>query len=67
VGTNRISIMHRRLARAYSQALPLKILHSPVTMPPLIEMIQWHKYRDRDPGRIWLFELLRAALESSPK
>jgi DNA-binding transcriptional LysR family regulator len=47
VGTNRISIMHRRLALAYGKSLPLKILPSPVTMPPLVEMIQWHKYRDR--------------------
>jgi LysR family transcriptional regulator, nod-box dependent transcriptional activator len=65
VGTNRISIMHRRLALAYGKSLPLKILPSPVIMPPLIEMIQWHKYRDRDPGRIWLFEILKSALESS--
>ena len=65
VGTNRISIMHRRLALAYGKSLPLKILPSPVIMPPLIEMIQWHKYRDRDPGRIWLCEVLKSALESS--
>ena len=65
VGTNRISIMHRRLALAYGKSLPLKILPSPVVMPPLIEMIQWHKYRDRDPGRIWLFEVLKSALLGS--
>lgn len=61
IGTNRISIMHRRLARVYADALPLKILPSPVAMPRLVEMIQWHKYRDRDPGRLWLCGLLKAA------
>jgi LysR family transcriptional regulator, nod-box dependent transcriptional activator len=66
VGTNRISIMHRRLARAYSPALPLKILPSPVVMPRLVEMIQWHKYRDRDPGRAWLFELLKSVVKDIP-
>lgn len=66
VGTNRISIMHRRLALAYGKSLPLKILPSPVIMPRLVEMIQWHKYRDRDPGRVWLFEVLKSALERSP-
>jgi LysR family transcriptional regulator, nod-box dependent transcriptional activator len=66
VGTNRISIMHRRLALAYAKSLPLKVLPSPVDMPRLIEMIQWHKYRDRDPGRIWLYEVLKAAAELSP-
>jgi LysR family transcriptional regulator, nod-box dependent transcriptional activator len=54
IGTTRISIMHRRLALAYSKGLPLKILPSPIEMPRLVEMIQWHKYRDRDPGRAWL-------------
>jgi LysR family transcriptional regulator, nod-box dependent transcriptional activator len=67
VGTNRISIMHRRLALAYSNALPLKILPSPVVMPRLVEMIQWHKYRDRDPGRVWLFEVLKSAAQSAPE
>jgi len=65
VGTHRISIMHRRLALAYSKMLPLKILASPIEMPRLVEMIQWHKYRDRDPGRVWLFELLKSAADGS--
>ena len=39
----------------------LKILPCPIAMPRLIEMIQWHKYRDRDPGRAWLFEVLKSA------
>jgi LysR family transcriptional regulator, nod-box dependent transcriptional activator len=63
VGTNRISIMHRRLAVAYCGSLPLKMLPSPMVMPRLVEMIQWHKYRDRDPGRIWLLDLLKSAVE----
>jgi hypothetical protein len=28
-------------------------------------MIQWHKYRDRDPGRVWLFEVLKSAAQGS--
>jgi LysR family nod box-dependent transcriptional activator len=66
VGTNRISIMHRRLALVYRQALPLKILPSPLVMPTLVEMIQWHKYRDRDPGRMWLLEVLKSSVENHP-
>jgi LysR family transcriptional regulator, nod-box dependent transcriptional activator len=64
VGTNRISIMHRRLALAYCAALPLKMLPSPMVMPSLVEMIQWHKYRDRDPGRIWLFDVLKSVVDT---
>jgi len=61
IGTNRLSFMHRRLALAYREALPLKIVSCPVVMPRLVEMIQWHKYRDADPGRMWLTEVLKAA------
>jgi DNA-binding transcriptional LysR family regulator len=58
VGTNRLCIMHRRLAMIYAASLGLKILAVPLEMPRLVEMIQWHKYRDRDPGRIWLTSVL---------
>ncbi len=61
IGTNLVALMHRRLARISCLALPLRILPSPFEMPKLIEMIQWHKYRDKDPGRIWLHGLLRSA------
>jgi LysR family nod box-dependent transcriptional activator len=58
IGTNRLTIMHRRLAFVYSKMMPLKILPMPVEMPKLVEMIQWHQYRDRDPARVWLTQLL---------
>lgn len=60
VGTTRVSFMHRRLAEAYCRALPLRILPAPMVMPQLVEMIQWHKFRDRDPARAWLVQLLKS-------
>lgn len=62
VGTQRISFMHRRLATIYCDILPLKMLNSPIVMPRLVEMLQWHRYRDRDPGREWLANVLTAAV-----
>jgi LysR family nod box-dependent transcriptional activator len=62
VGTHRISIMHRRLAEAYCRFLPLTMRPSPMVMPRLVEMIQWHRSRDRDPGRLWLLERMKAAV-----
>jgi DNA-binding transcriptional LysR family regulator len=64
VGTNRLTIMHRRLADVYCNSLPLKVLPVPLEMPRLVEMIQWHKYRDRDPARIWLADLLTVSAAS---
>jgi len=61
LGTNMIALMHRQLARLYAGQLPLRILPSPFAMPRLVEVVQWHKYRDQDPGRIWLHEVLRSA------
>lgn len=58
VGTDRLSIMHRRLASVYARMMPLKILPVPIEMPRLVEMIQWHKYRDRDPARVWMTQVL---------
>lgn len=61
VGTNRLSIMHRRLAAVYREMMPLKILPVPIEMPRLVEMIQWHKYRDRDPARVWMTQVLTSS------
>jgi LysR family nod box-dependent transcriptional activator len=61
IGTQRISFMQRRLANVYREILPIKLLSSPIVMPRLVEMIQWHRYRDRDPGRAWLSSVLIAA------
>jgi LysR family nod box-dependent transcriptional activator len=35
---------------------------SPVSMPKLVEVVQWHKYRTADPARAWLLELLKASI-----
>lgn len=61
VGTNRIALMHRRLAKTYLEMLPLRMLASPCEMPRLIEMIQWHRYRESDPGQAWMRDLLKSA------
>jgi len=64
VGTQRIATMHRRLAEVFARQLPLRILPTPVPMPRLIEVMQWHRYRDADPGRVWLCHALKAAIET---
>jgi DNA-binding transcriptional LysR family regulator len=64
VGTHRLAIMHRRLACVYRDMMPLKILPVPVEMPRLVELLQWHKYRDRDPARVWMTQVLISSVPS---
>ncbi len=65
VGTHRLAIMHRRLASVYREMMPLKILPVPVEMPRLVELLQWHKYRDRDPARVWMTQVLTSSVPSA--
>jgi len=54
IGTHRIATTYRHLAENWLQYLPLKIVPVPVSMPIIPWGIQWHKYRDLDPGIQWL-------------
>ncbi|HEY6640739.1 LysR family transcriptional regulator [Povalibacter sp.] len=58
VGTQRIAMMPERLARHYAALLPLKLLPPPIDIPPLTEVLQWHRVQDKDPAIIWLRELI---------
>jgi LysR family transcriptional regulator, nod-box dependent transcriptional activator len=59
VGTNRIATVATRLAEKYAQFLPLKLVPLPIEVPPMTEVLQWHKYHDQDPAYIWLRGVLR--------
>jgi DNA-binding transcriptional LysR family regulator len=59
VGTRRVATVFERLAELYVRQVPLKIVATPFDMPPIVEALQWHSAFDRDPGTIWLRELLK--------
>jgi len=54
VGTERIATVHRRLAERDRDRLPIRIWTPPIEIPKLVQMMQWHKYRDNDPALAWL-------------
>jgi DNA-binding transcriptional LysR family regulator len=58
VGTQRVAVMHERLARVVAEHLPLKIQELPIEIPPMREMIQFHSARAHDSGIIWLRSML---------
>jgi DNA-binding transcriptional LysR family regulator len=66
IGTNRIATMHRRLARMFANYYPLRLLEPPMQIPKMVEVMQWHRYLDKDPGHVWFRDLLRT-LASSEK
>ncbi len=67
VGTHRIATMHRRLAEYYADRLPLRLLPPPIEMPPLVEIIQWHKYSQADPALQWMLGVLKACAGAETK
>ncbi|WP_225784362.1 LysR family transcriptional regulator [Xenophilus sp. Marseille-Q4582] len=54
VGTERIATIQTRLAHQFVQAMPLRLLEPPFDAPRLTEVLQWHRYRDEDPGVRWV-------------
>jgi len=60
VGTDRIATVATRLAKKYARFLPLRLIPLPFSLPPMREILQWHKYRDQDPAYTWLRGALSA-------
>jgi DNA-binding transcriptional LysR family regulator len=60
IGTSRIVTLHRRLARHFARALPLRLLEPPFDMPPLVETMVWPRHLQNDPAHLWLREQVQA-------
>jgi LysR family transcriptional regulator, nod-box dependent transcriptional activator len=58
VGTNHLATVHRRVARRFAKALPLKIVKPPITFPEVEENMCWHRHRERDTAGAWLRRFL---------
>ena len=54
IGTDRIATLQERMARMLSDKWPIRILPCPVDLPEIVEVIQWHKYVDKDPAITWV-------------
>lgn len=58
IGTTRLATMHTRLAHQVTTGLPVRVVRAAFEIPRLVEVLQWHKYRDLDPGSMWLREVI---------
>ena len=63
LGTDRIATIQSRLGRMARQFLPLTIFETPLPLPTMAQSMQWHKYRSRDPGLVWLRGLMHQAVQ----
>ncbi len=66
VGTTRIATVQTRMARQFEQAMPVRLYEPPMETPRLTEVLQWHKYRDEDPGVKWVRDQIVAVAQAMP-
>ncbi len=64
--TDWLALVQGRLAAQMARNFPLAIAQSPVPIPPLREMAQYHVTRSSDPGLRWLIDLIRASTATEP-
>jgi LysR family transcriptional regulator, nod-box dependent transcriptional activator len=66
VGTSRIATVQTRLAIQFEQAMPVRLHAPPVETPRLTEVLQWHRYRETDPGVQWVRDQIVAVAKALP-
>lgn len=54
LGTKRVATMHSHMARRIAASMPVKLAKLDFAVPRIVEVLQWHKLRDLDPGSQWL-------------
>jgi DNA-binding transcriptional LysR family regulator len=59
-GTERLTVLHERLARQLVTQFPLVMAELPFEFPVMREMIQYHKAREADEGLRWLRRELKS-------
>lgn len=59
VGTNRLTVMHERLAKIFATRLPIAMAEMPFPFPPLREYVQYHSTRTDDFGLMWMIDKIR--------
>jgi DNA-binding transcriptional LysR family regulator len=66
VGTDRIATVTTRLALRYTDILPLRLVPLPIEIPPLVELLHWHRARSQDPAHLWFRQVLRESVAALP-
>jgi DNA-binding transcriptional LysR family regulator len=67
VGTSRVATIATRLAVKCAGRLPLKLIPLPIAIPPMVEMLQWHRVHEYDPANHWFRSLLKEVVNDLPR
>ena len=67
VGTNRIAVLQQRLAMTFLGSLPICVQPLPFALPPLKELVQFHRTRTGDAGIRWLINILRDVSDATTR
>jgi LysR family nod box-dependent transcriptional activator len=65
LGTPYIGTLPTRYAHELATRWPLRVLACPVTIAPLVQTVQWHRYQSHDPALCWVRAALRDAAAST--
>jgi DNA-binding transcriptional LysR family regulator len=57
-GTRLVATVPDRVAQMFAATLPIKTFPLPLDIPPLHEILLWHKRHDSDPAHAWLRDLV---------
>jgi DNA-binding transcriptional LysR family regulator len=66
VGTARIATIPTRVAHHHVRMLPIRIVPSPVEIPPVTIALQWNRIRDTDPMFRWFRQMFRDTVARMP-
>jgi LysR family transcriptional regulator, nod-box dependent transcriptional activator len=66
VNTGLVATLHSRFAKQFVQSLPIKIVKPLFEISPLVEVLQWHSYRDEELGSVWLRNRIIDAAQALP-
>ena len=67
LGTSRVAVLHTRMALQVLEHWPqLKMAALNFEVPPLVETLQWHRYRDFDLGSQWFRDKIIAKAKEMP-
>jgi len=60
-GTEMVTLVHERVARALEQAADARIIAPPYDLPEIQEILLWNPRRTTDPPHVWMREQIMAA------